>query len=274
VNEFISVLPRPMPVQSQNRQSSGLPVLRAPPPPLVDRERKIIVLWSPKSACTTIYVWFSQLCGFLDEVLSHPSPHNHRMDVFRSSQRYLESLASDTSDFRVVRIIRDPYARAVSIFREALVGWFADRDAALAGLNFDTGVSFQRFLLMVDRFDMENVDTHYRPQLHPFESERKPDTIVNISKSHLFAELNALEKSAGWPLTDFASMEWLHALERSRRAPPYPQTGADLFRTPIRRGKPKEQTAFPEYDSLLTPEAKALIESIYRNDFTAYRDFL
>ena len=174
----------------------------------------------------------------------------------------------------MIRIIRDPYARAASIFHEELVGWFADRDAALAGLNFDAGVSFQRFLLMIDRFDMETVDTHYRPQRHPFESERKPDTVINISKSDLFAKLNAVEKSARWPLTDFASMQCLHELEKSRRGPPYPEAAADLFRTPIRRGNPKEQTAFPEYGSLLTPEAKTLIESIYRDDFTAYRDFL
>src|SRR5205085_4802857 len=152
-----------MPVESHKSRNVAAALLRAPPPPLVDRERKLIVLWSPKSACTTTYVWFSALCGFLDEVLRHPSPHDHRMDVFRSSRRYLDSIASDTSDFRVVRIIRDPYARAVSIFREALVGWFADRDAPLAGLNFDAGVSFQRFLLMMYRFDMENIDTHSRP---------------------------------------------------------------------------------------------------------------
>ena len=122
--------------------------------------------------------------------------------------------------------------------------------------------------------DMETVDTHYRPQRHPLESERKPDRVINISKSDLFAELNEVEKSAGWAQTDFASMQWLHALEKSRRAPPYPEVAADMFRTPIRRGNPKEQTAFPEYGSLLTPEAKTLIESVYRDDFTAYRDFL
>src|ERR1700693_863978 len=112
-----------MPVGSHEFANVAAALLRAPPPPLVDRERKVIVLWSPKAACTTIYVWFSNLCGFLDEVLRHPSPHHHRMDVFRSSRRYLDSIAGDTSDFRVVRIIRDPYARAASIFHEALVGW-------------------------------------------------------------------------------------------------------------------------------------------------------
>jgi len=253
-------------------------LLRSPPPPLVDRERRVIVVWSPKSACTTTYVWFANLCGFLDEVRRHhESPHRHRVEVFRLSRRYLDSVAEAASDFHVVRIIRDPHARAVSIFREALTSpiSFADRDARLAGLDFARGVSFQRFLQMVDRFDMENVDTHYRPQLHPLERARKPDTVINISKSDLFAALNALEERQGWPKTDFAAMTWLHALENARRPPPFPQAVAgDMFRTPIPRAQPKEQTPFPDYRSLLTPAAKTLIESIYRDDFDAYRDFL
>jgi hypothetical protein len=251
-----------------------LSVLGTPPPPLVDQERQLIVLWSPKSACTAAYVWFASVCGFLDEVRQFESPHHHRMQVFRISRRYRDSLAGDTSSFHVVKIIRDPCARAVSIFREALAGNYADRDAALAGLNFDAGVSFHMFLLMVERLDMQNVDTHYRPQFHPFERERRPDTIINISKSDLFAELNVLERRLDWPVTDLASMQWFHDLEHARRAPPNPLSGPGLYKAPIRRGDPPVQTPFPDYAALLPPEAKRRIQSIYRIDFEAYRDFL
>jgi hypothetical protein len=251
-----------------------LSALRASPPPLVDRERRLVVLWSPKSACTAAYVWFASVCGFLDQVRQYESPHHHRMQVFRTSRRYLDSIVADTSDFHVVRIIRDPYARAVSIFREAFVGNYADRDAALVNLNFDAGVSFHMFLLMLERLDMENVDTHYRPQLHPFERARKPDTIINISKADLFSELNAFEERSDWPVTDFAAMEWFHAYERARRAPPPAIYGRDMFKTPIARGNPPAQTPFPDFACLLAPEAKARIKSIYRDDFDAYRGFL
>jgi len=248
--------------------------LRAAPPPLVDRERRLIVLWSPKSACTAAYVWFASVCGFLDEVRQYESPHHHRMQVFRTSRRYLDSIVADTSDFHVVRIIRDPYARAVSIFREAFVGNYADRDAALVNLDFNAGVSFHMFLLMLERLDMENVDTHYRPQLHPFERARKPATILNISKADLFSELNALEKRLTWPMTDFAAMDWFHAYEHARRARPHRNSRRDMFKTPIARGNPRAQTPFPDFACLLPPEAKARIKSIYRDDFAAYRDFL
>jgi len=248
--------------------------LRAAPPPLVDRERRLIVLWSPRSACTAVYVWFASVCGFIDELRQHDSPHDHRMRVFRTSRRYLDSIAGDAAGFHVVRIIRNPYDRAVAIFRKALVDNFADRDASLVGLNFERGVSFHMFLAMLQRLDMENVDTHYRPQFHPFEHERRPDTVINISTSDLFAELNALERRMDWPLTDFVAMDWFHAYEQARRSPPHPLSGRDLFKTPIARGRPRVQTPFPDPGSLLTPQARALIRSIYSDDFAAYRDFL
>lgn len=196
------------------------------------------------------------------------------MEVFRTSERYRDSVGAYAPDFHVVRIIRDPYERTASIFRKALIDGFADRDAALAGLSFDSGVSFHMFLLMLERLDMETVDTHYRPQFHRFERERRPDTIINISRSDLFAELNALEKRMHWPVTDFPALAWFHAYERARCTPPHPNSGADLFRTTIARGKPAAQTPFPEYASLLTPQAKTRIESIYCDDFSAYSGLL
>ncbi|HEX3431082.1 MAG TPA: sulfotransferase family 2 domain-containing protein [Rhizomicrobium sp.] len=254
--------------------SNSSELLLAKPLPLVDKERRIIVLWSPKSACTTVYSWFSNICGFLDDVRNHDQfPHAHRTEVFRYSRRYLDSLACDTSDFSVIRIIRDPYARAVSIFRHALMWKFADKEAASMGLNFKTGISFRQFLLMLDRLDMENVNVHYRPQWHPFESTHVPDTIINISKTDLFAELNAVERERGWPLTDFAAMKWLHELESSRRQPTLPST-APMFDVPIVRKRPTRTSPFPLYADLLTPEAKTLIQAVFEVDFAAYRDHL
>src|SRR5437763_9167730 len=90
-------------------------LLRLTPRPLIDAGKKVIVLWSPKSACTTTYVWFSHLAGFLDDVAKHPAgfPHRHRIEVYMKSDRYRQAIESDIRDFHVVRILRDPYSRAV-----------------------------------------------------------------------------------------------------------------------------------------------------------------
>lgn len=249
--------------------------LREAPPPLVDKQERLIVLWSPKSACTATYVWFANVCGFLNDVRRFPNPHHHRMDVYRRSERYRDSLDADTSGFHVVRILRDPYERAASIFREAFTSpiGYADKDASAFGLDFSVGVSFRQFLEMVARLDMRNADTHYRPQVHPFENVRKVDTVINISRADLFLELNTLASRLGMPQTDFASLDWFQAIESSRRRVPR-EADAEMFDVPIVRDASPTQTPFPEYGQLLTPKARHEIETIYRRDFETYRGYL
>ena len=249
--------------------------LREAPPPLVDKEQRLIILWSPKSACTATYVWFAQVCGFLEDVRRSPSPHHHRMEIYRTSQRYRDSLAADTSRFFVVRIIRDPYERAASIFREAFTSpiRYADGEAAKFGLDFTRGVSFRQFLRMIEHLDMHIADTHFRPQFHPFENVRKPDAIINISKMDLFRELNDVASQLGLVRTDFFSLDWFHAIEKARKRAPR-EGGAEMFDVPLARDPEPTETPFPEYRHLLTKEAKHKIEAIYRADFDAYRSQL
>jgi hypothetical protein len=261
---------------NQLRRSARL--LRFNPQPLLDPEKRFIVMWSPKSACTTAYVWFSNLCGFLDEVAevveSGGFPHRHRIKVYMHSHRYRDTIKTDTRDFHVVRIIRDPYSRAVSIFRHALATGFADAAAGRAGLDFEQGVSFRQFLEFAASQNMRNSNPHLRPHVHRYERHHKPDTVINISKMNMFQQLNALEQRMGWPMTDFESLEWLHRLESSRRPDCEPFEGEHVDEVPIVRGRPPRNTRIPSYAQLLTPAAKSLIKRIYRVDFETYRDFL
>jgi hypothetical protein len=255
------------------RQSNEL--LRLRPPPLLDSGKKVIVLWSPKSACTASYVWFSHLAGFSDELAKHHAiPHRHRLEVYMKSDRYREAIECDTRAFHVVRILRDPYSRAASIFRHALVTRFADRAAARAGLDFAKGVSFREFLDFLAAQRMHKADVHMRPQVHRFERHRKPDTVINISKDDMFQALNALERHMGWPVTDFQAIDWLHKLESSRRANCKPFAGENGDEIPIVRGQRARTTRFPPYGQLLTPRTRRQIETIYHDDFEAYRDYL
>jgi len=235
------------------------------PLPLVDADRKIVVLWSPKSACTTAYVWFSALCGFLPEVRAFGDwPHAHREQVFRKLERYRAARTGDISDYHVVKIIRDPYARAASCFRHAVRNRLVEQRS----------ISFRDFLLILARNDMEAVNIHFWPQFHLLERVRRPDTIINVSKGALFAELNALEARMGWPVTDFASMAWLRELENARRPIRLATDKSDWFAEPILRSRPPKSTPFPQDSAFLTPEAKLLIARIYRADFEAYSDWL
>ena len=254
-----------------------LPITR-PAPPLLNMKNNLVVLWSAKSACTTVYVWFSHVSGFSQEVRDYASwPHQHRTEQYEKSPLYLDSARADLSRAHTLRIIRDPYDRAVSIFRHALQTHFADKvmNAKTDGrMSAEAGYSFLEFLDFVARLDMNRVDHHFRPQFHPYEKFRKPDRVINISKQDLFAELVIFEREAGLPPTNFKDLDWLRDLESKRKANQDPLTGSALDTIRFTRHQVHKLGQFPSYVQLLTPEAKQKIETIYKIDFDAYRVYL
>ena len=248
------------------------------PQPLLNKDKKLIVLWSPKSACTTMYVWFSHVSGFAEDVKNYAAwPHRHRREQYMKSELYAESAASGMNDAKALRIIRDPYSRAVSIYRHALQTRFADQDMdAFSSGRFsaDKGFSFQTFLDLLEQLDMRRVDIHIRPQFHPYEKSRKADRVINISKSDLFTEVNAFEAETGMPKTNFEDFNWLHMLESKRKAKQEPMEGDALDQIAFSLHQVTKLGQFPSYNQLLTPAARERIERIYKVDFDAYRDYL
>ena len=248
------------------------------PRPLLNGDKKLTVLWSPKSACTTVYVWFSHLSGFAQEVRDYAAwPHRHRVEQYQVSKLYAESLEGDLDANQVLRIIRDPYGRAVSIYRHALQTDFADKELGrYQGGRHDsvTGYSFQDFLDFVATLNMAKVDIHFRPQFHPYEGTRTPDRIVNISKQNLFTELNSFEAQLGWTPTRFEELNWLHDLEGKRKAKQEPMAGEALDEAVFNRKMVSKLGQFPSYEQLLTSAAREKIAQIYKVDFDAYGKFL
>ncbi|MCB1431349.1 MAG: sulfotransferase family 2 domain-containing protein [Alphaproteobacteria bacterium] len=248
-------------------------------PPLIDAANRIMVYWSPKSACTSVYAWFAAMSGFIDEVqaFNSKSPHQHRKQVFNRSPFFQRGVEMDPADLRAVKVLREPYGRAVSIYRHALKTGFADKDLdAFSGgkLTAAGGFSFQQFLDMLDQLDFGRANIHYRPQLHVYESIRKPDRIINISNENMFEALNGFAVSCGLPAVDLAQFDWLHAIEHGRKAKSQPVEGDDIDRRVFDKTAAIGEAPFPSYQQLLTPTAKDRIRKIYAVDFEAYADSL
>jgi hypothetical protein len=189
----------------------------------------------------------------------------------------VNSALSGMPEARTLRIIRDPYGRAVSIYRHALQTHFADSEMeafSKGRISAEKGYSFQTFLDLLEKIDMRRVDIHFRPQFHPFERERRPETVINITKTDLFTELNAFEERSGYKKTNFEDLNWLHNLESKRKAKQDPMEGDELDHEVFTRYQVAKLGQFPSYSQLLTPLAKQRIESIYKVDYDAYRDFL
>jgi hypothetical protein len=245
---------------------------------LINCDRRLMVVWSPKSACTSTYVWFAAQSGLIEEMrATHHWPHRHRRTVYLHSDLYRRSLRLPLSAYRIVRVIRDPYTRAASIYRHSLVNDYLDEyleDFQGSRLNRKQGLSFQQFLDLLESLDLRKANPHLRPQYRRIELLRSPDITINISKADLFAELNKTERSFGLPVTDFGGLEWLMGMEQKRKAKDMPIDGERLDERPFSRRAALGSAPFPAYEQLLTRAAKERIRRLYEIDFEAYEAHL
>jgi len=246
-------------------------LLRARPQPLLNPDAAMMVVWSPKSACTTIFVWFAATIGKLEEARAARDVHRYRRDAYAASELYQRGLKRPVEAYRMVRVIRDPFLRAASIYRHALRTDILDRKGgAAAALDRRAGFSFLTFLDHVGALLPNTADAHLRAQVHPVETALAPEVVINISRQNLFAELNRVEASFGLPRTDFDALAWLHRREDRRSAKPAAFAGEGADQHPFDAAAARGLKPWPDYGQLLTPAARARIEALYAADFKAY----
>jgi hypothetical protein len=245
---------------------------------LLNVDLNLSVIWSAKSACTTVYTWFACVSGFGHELTGEgQGPHIHRINVYEKSDLCRRSLKAGATGFRTLRVIRDPYSRAVSSYRHALMNAYSQpyMTASSKGrLNRQQGYSFQQFLDMLETVDIRRSNPHFRAQFRPMERFRAPDAVINISKSDLFAELERVEDMWSLPRSDLRNLGWFVAREENRKADNIELQGANLDQEPFNAAAARGQATFPSYRQLLTPLARSRIAKIYEIDCSAYAAYL
>ncbi|HLF24497.1 MAG TPA: sulfotransferase family 2 domain-containing protein, partial [Burkholderiales bacterium] len=96
-------------------------LLMTRPRPLVDPDARLIVLFSPKAACTNVTVWFLNQIGHIKAARDFSNwPHKYRLKVYYDSALYRKARGLNLKKFKVIRVIRDPYDRTTSGFRHAV----------------------------------------------------------------------------------------------------------------------------------------------------------
>lgn len=245
--------------------------LKVNPRPLLDPERRLVVVFSPKSACSSVVIWFFNQIGLAAEARAFNNwPHRYRREVYYKSERYRTALHDDISSYRVIRVIRDPAERAASSFRHNL----RVRSAVLAGFTGEdpvqTGVSFRRYLDYLETLDIRRCNTHDRRQLHPVERHLSPDRVINVSAEDLFTALGETERAFGLDATDFTRIPWLSDVE-FRRVAASTMPDADAYDLPLTPRHTFE--AWPARSAMLTSEARRRIATIYREDYEAYAPY-
>jgi hypothetical protein len=248
-------------------------LLTLAPRPLIHPEAKMIVVFSPKSACTTVASWFFHQLGHGRAARDFsPWPHRYRGQVYYHSLLYRKALEKNLSNYTLVRIVRDPFDRAASSYRHALKHGIADPDFAKVMGRSDAskeGFSFAEFLDLLERVDLATCDRHYAQQKHPVEDVKPVDYLINVSTEDLHAGLNAVDLAVGLQPHDFAATAKFEKARRKRFELHGQADATDAYKTRFDHMQAKEGP-WPPYEALLTPPARERLSRIYAVDIAAY----
>lgn len=243
------------------------------PRPLIFPRKRMIVVFSPKSACSTVVIWFLHQIGHAKAARDYSSwPHRYRTEVYYRSALYRNAYERNLSKFSLVRIVRDPLERAVSSFRQVQKGGLADREmAGVLGRNdmSTTGLSFSEFLDFLERCDLRTCDPHFRIQRHPIEDRLPTRHLINASTENLLARLNQVEADFDLPVTDFGKLEWLQKISRKHSHVATPSIALDAYTHRFNRDAARSGS-WPPYAAFLTPEARERLARLYATDIDAY----
>jgi hypothetical protein len=251
-------------------QASWFRALKTPMLPLIHPRHRFVVLFSAKSACSSVVIWYLHAMGLAEAARSYSDwPHDFRTDrLYRRQDDADARAALLPGQVKVLRVVRDPLERAASSFRHALATGYA-REAIQRALGVDTdvdGLSFERFVDFLEREDLQRCDPHHGVQCHPVERLRRPDMVIDVSRDNLFAGLNAFERLVGMPETDFAALRWIHELQ-ARREVAAGEVAGDPYRLVLTR---QQALRGPWPAGLLTAEARTRLEKLYAEDLRLY----
>jgi len=263
----------------RKRKSKLAPLLLHEPRPLIHPPAGFGVLWSAKSGSKAITYWFLAQQGLLDKADAYANkPHLFRSEVVRKMEHHNQWLAScDPLSLNWLRIVRNPYFRAVSSYRHALGhGYEDERIEKVIHLSIEErGLSFSEFLDYLLRIDITACNKHHAQQWHPIEEHVALRRVINLDSESLAEGLQAFEGEVGLePLAPhlLARMlkEWDHDSKRYQNRL---ETGSGVH-AETRFTREEARGTWPSYEAFLSNDARHKIERIYTKDFAAYREFL
>jgi hypothetical protein len=244
--------------------------------PTFIRDTRIVVSWSTKSGCSHVILWALNHNRLLDQALAYDEwPHKFRMHVYEKRAVFKlpmhAFLRSGGRGHTLVKVTRDPKARLVSIFRHACRFAFL-RDEVRETLSFDIrnrGLSLADLDAVLGRLQLvppTRVDPHLRVQYSPLWDMAFDRVItVNIDETDLDAGLNAVERSLGLPVTDFAALPAFGQLHETHHARPRDLAAHGPIET--LRFRPRQTQDFPKQQLMASPLLEDMARRHYGVDF-------
>jgi hypothetical protein len=241
--------------------------------PLINGDDRLVLIWSPKAACTSLLIWHFHRLGILKAARMYSGwPHAYRADVLNRTESVRTWIRRLDRSYRFLRVIRDPYRRAVSGYRHSLRYGLLRELPDGRSLDPEAGYSFRDFLRALSEFGPTNLDGHFRPQCQSLES-KVPCRVINADAEDLFARLNAFERELGLTPTDFAAIGWFDEVARIHNSS-FARTQEVVATGDTRLTGADAQRRWPGADALLSAPCQSLVRRVYRVDFEAYAAYL
>ncbi|MEB3359772.1 MAG: sulfotransferase family 2 domain-containing protein [Synechococcales bacterium] len=251
------------------RQASKFAALLSEPRPLFSNKHNLTMLFSAKAGCTFAAKWFFYQAGLLDAAEAYHSwIHNFRVQVFYKSAEYRESIDSMLdSSTNTIKIVRNPYSRAVSSYIHAIKYGYADTEMkAYLGreVTSERKFSFREFVGYLSSIDLWNCDIHHRIQVSLLEREAflKVDYTVHLEES--LTRLKSIEMELNLKDSNYSLLS--KSSHHTSRAEFDDFSGDKIFCL-----RPSDKSEFiPHAKSFYDDELQAKISYLYAIDFLQY----
>lgn len=248
---------------------------RREPRPLLLWPAKIGVIWSAKSACTTVLLWYLWHRNLLQEAHAYSSwPHNFRNQRLYSDELYRTWASQvDVGSWTWLRVMRDPYKRAVSSYRHALInGYENGKMSRRLKRPPEAGYSFEEFLDYLLRINITSCNLHHKQQFHPLEELVAPSRVINADKVDLMQSLAEIDAGLETPREPVETLRAAVATITSwHNARP---STADRDVSAVSLTQSDATGEWPAYSCFLNKSTRAKIAKIYAVDLSRYAAFL
>lgn len=243
------------------------------PPLLYDPERKIALLWSAKSGSYSITKWFFFQMGLLEQAEAHARfVHKYRTEVYYNLPFYKEQLADVVKDdYTILKLIRNPYTRAVSSYVHAIRHRYIDKPVARylkRKVDVENKFSFEEFLLYLsEACYIKRCNIHHQQQYSPLEQNRFLEVNYMIHLENIEEDLRRVEADLDLPAYEF---------EPSSKSPHHTtryETKKFCGKTRFTRDALMNGANVPHFQAFYNERLKTMVEKIYSADFENY-DFL
>ena len=264
--------------------------------PMIDRQAKLVMAWTPRAACTLSVSIFVDHLGRLPEAQTYEGGfiHSFRQDILGPAYVVTEEDLEGTSLFKL-KIVRNPYARAVSSYSHQLMTEFRMREgrqsSTIATAMADAlghsrlgQVSFVEWLRAIRKITL-GPPLDYHTSLQTSEAEhvgtRVYDKVCKL-ETGFAACLNSVNRAAGTNLTPprvkaldtrhFALHEHMPGDVASSAWSRFELRGCDVnsTRPTIRNSRVLPRPSDFYQGGVAGREAAAIVAELYALDFKQY----